>query len=71
MNKRNGLIEAVTLDDVKRVAKRLLDHGAPTVVSVTPPKGERRQHDGFFLLRVRGEGGDSPDEGSLRFPHAA
>ncbi|WP_246161421.1 M16 family metallopeptidase [Segnochrobactrum spirostomi] len=39
VNKRNGLIEAVTLDDVKRVAKRLLDHGAPTVVSVTPPKG--------------------------------
>lgn len=34
INKRNGLIEAVTLEDVKRMATRLLDAGAPTIVTV-------------------------------------
>ncbi len=70
VNKRNGLIEAVTLDDVKRVAKRLLDHGAPTVVSVTPPKGVSGGNTtASSFSRVRGEGGPTgPDEGSLRFP---
>ena len=35
IDRRNGLIEAVGLDDVKRVAKRLLE-GAPSVVVVGP-----------------------------------
>lgn len=34
INKRNGLIEAVTLEDVKRVAKELLNDVPPTVVTV-------------------------------------
>lgn len=36
VEKRNALIEAVTLDDLRRVAKRLLDAGALTVVTVGP-----------------------------------
>ena len=38
--KRNGLVEAVTLDDVKRVAKRLLDGGM--LVTVVGPRRRRR-----------------------------
>ncbi|PTW62305.1 zinc protease [Breoghania corrubedonensis] len=34
INKRNDLIEAVTLDDVKRVAKELLGGKTPTIVTV-------------------------------------
>ncbi len=35
INERNGLIEAVTLEDVKRIAARLLDAGTPpTIVTV-------------------------------------
>jgi len=37
--KRNGYIEAVTLDDVKRVAKRLLDPESLTFVIVGEPDG--------------------------------
>jgi len=37
--KRNGYIEAVTLEDVKRVAKRLLDPDALTFVIVGKPDG--------------------------------
>ena len=37
--KRNGYIEAVTLEDVKRVAKRLLDPDALTFVIVGEPDG--------------------------------
>jgi zinc protease len=37
--KRNGYIDAVTLDDVKRVAKRLLDADALTFVIVGRPDG--------------------------------
>jgi zinc protease len=37
--KRNGYIEAVTLEDVKRVAKRLLDADALTFVIVGQPAG--------------------------------
>jgi zinc protease len=39
MEHRNGYIEAVTLDDVKRVAQRLLDPAALTVVVVGKPDG--------------------------------
>ena len=39
LNRRNGLIEAVTLDDVKRVAKRLLDPAKFAVVVVGQPEG--------------------------------
>ncbi len=39
IDKRNGLIEAVTLDDAKRVAKRLF--GAPLSVVVVGPKTEK------------------------------
>ena len=38
-NKRNGYIEAVTLDDVKRVAKQLLDPDKLTFVIVGRPEG--------------------------------
>lgn len=34
INKRNSLIEAVTLADVKRLAAKLLDGGSPTIVTV-------------------------------------
>jgi zinc protease len=45
IEKRNALVDAVTLDDAKRVAKRLWGHGLVTVVvgrapqaaAVTPP----------------------------------
>ena len=39
LNRRNGLIEAVTLEDVKRVAKRLLDPAKFAVVVVGQPEG--------------------------------
>ena len=38
-NKRNGYINAVTLDDVKRVAKQLLDPDKLTFVIVGQPEG--------------------------------
>ncbi|MEE4010956.1 pitrilysin family protein [Roseibium sp. FZY0029] len=38
-DRRNSEIEAVTLDDVKRVAKRLLADKSPTVVTVGPKQG--------------------------------
>ena len=36
VDKRNALIEAVSLDDVKRVAARILGNGEPTFVTVGP-----------------------------------
>ncbi len=39
LNRRNGLIEAVTLEDVKRVAKRLLDPAKFATVVVGQPEG--------------------------------
>lgn len=39
INDRNGFIEAVTIEDVKRVAKRLLDSEALTFVVVGQPDG--------------------------------
>jgi zinc protease len=39
VNKRNDLIRAVTLDDIKRVAARLLDADDLLVVEVGDPKG--------------------------------
>lgn len=39
VNKRNDLIRAVTLDDIRRVATRLLDPDALLVVAVGDPKG--------------------------------
>jgi zinc protease len=39
MENRNSYVEAVTLDDVKRVAKRLLDPAALMVVVVGKPEG--------------------------------
>ncbi len=39
INRRNGLIEAVTLEDTKRVAKRLLDAEALSIVVVGRPVG--------------------------------
>ncbi|POF34674.1 M16 family metallopeptidase [Roseibium marinum] len=38
-DRRNSEIEAVTLDDVKRVAKRLLAEKKPTIVMVGPKQG--------------------------------
>ncbi|MGH6962175.1 MAG: M16 family metallopeptidase [Dongiaceae bacterium] len=38
-NKRNGYVEAVTLEDVRRVARRLLDAAALTFVIVGQPEG--------------------------------
>lgn len=39
VNKRNAMIEAVTLDDIRRVANRLLHPDALLVVAVGEPKG--------------------------------
>ena len=39
INRRNGFIEAVTLDDARRVARRLYDAAALTVVVVGRPEG--------------------------------
>ena len=39
MNRRNGLIEAVTLEDVRRVAARLYRAGDLSVVVVGRPDG--------------------------------
>lgn len=39
LDRRNGLIEAVTLEDVKRVAARLLDPEALSIVVVGKPEG--------------------------------
>lgn len=39
LDRRNGLIEAVTLEDVRRVARRLLDPQRLTAVVVGDPKG--------------------------------
>ncbi|WP_150524669.1 M16 family metallopeptidase [Roseibium sediminis] len=37
---RNSLVEAVTLEDVQRVAKRLLADKTPTIVTVGPAQGQ-------------------------------
>jgi zinc protease len=42
IDQRNGFIEAVTLDDVKRVAKRLLKPAMLTFVVVGQPEGLTR-----------------------------
>jgi zinc protease len=39
VDKRNDLVEAVTLDDVKRVAKRLLKADDLIITVVGKPKG--------------------------------
>ena len=39
LDKRNGFIEAVSQDDVRRVAQRLLDPAKLTFVVVGQPKG--------------------------------
>lgn len=39
LDRRNGLIEAVTADDIKRVAQRMLDPSRLTVVVVGKPEG--------------------------------
>jgi zinc protease len=39
LDRRNALIEAVTLDDVNRVAKALLDPTTLTMVVVGEPEG--------------------------------
>jgi zinc protease len=41
--RRNGLIEAVTLADVNRVARKLLNPNGLTMVVVGAPKGVRAQ----------------------------
>ena len=41
--RRNALIQAVTLDDVKRVAKRLFDPARLTVVVAGTPGGRPRR----------------------------
>jgi zinc protease len=38
VNRRNGLIDAVTVDDIKRVAKRILDADGMIVTVVGRPK---------------------------------
>ena len=44
LNERNGLIEGVGLDDVNRVAKRILDPAALTVVVVGNPENIEATH---------------------------
>ena len=44
LNERNGLIEGVGLDDVNRVAKRVLDPAALTVVVVGNPENIEATH---------------------------
>ncbi|MEI8145762.1 MAG: pitrilysin family protein [Alphaproteobacteria bacterium] len=39
LDRRNGLIEAVTIEDLRRVAKRLFANGQPLVVAVGKPSG--------------------------------
>ena len=39
LDRRNALLNAVTLDDIKRVARRLLDPAKLTAVVVGDPKG--------------------------------
>jgi zinc protease len=39
IDRRNGLVEAVTLDDTKRAARRLFGEGKPFVVAVGKPEG--------------------------------
>jgi zinc protease len=39
VNRRNGLIEAVRLEDVKRVARRLIDADGLVVTVVGKPEG--------------------------------
>ena len=39
INERNGLIEAVTLDDIKRAASRALSPDAMRIVAVGKPEG--------------------------------
>ncbi len=39
LNERNQFFEAVTLDDVNRIAKKLLDPKALTIVVVGKPDG--------------------------------
>ncbi|MGO4333666.1 M16 family metallopeptidase [Labrys sp. KB_33_2] len=39
IDRRNGLVEAVTLDDTKRVARRMFGGGKPFVVAVGRPEG--------------------------------
>lgn len=46
IDRRNGLIEAVTLDDVKRVAKRLLDGGILVTVVGRPQDGNAARQGG-------------------------
>lgn len=44
VNKRNDLISAVTLEDIKRVAKRILDPDKLIVAVVGKPKGLQQNH---------------------------
>lgn len=46
IERRNGLIEAVTLDDVRRVAKRLLDGGILVTVVGRPQDGKAAKQGG-------------------------
>ena len=48
VDNRNGKIEAVTLDDVKRVAKRLFEGKEPIVTVVGKPKGLTPARLGFW-----------------------
>ncbi len=41
LDRRNALMEAVTLDDVNRIAKALLDPAALTMIVVGEPEGVR------------------------------
>ena len=46
IDKRNGLIDAVTLEDAKRVAKRLLDGGMLVTVVGRPRTCPRKEPGG-------------------------
>ena len=46
IERRNGLIEKVTLDDVKRVAKRLLDGGILVAVVGRAPDAAAKKEGG-------------------------
>jgi len=59
MDKRNDLVDAVMLADVKRVAKRLLDGMLVTTVGPPPPALVKTRHAGRRRRGDRDRG--SPD----------
>jgi zinc protease len=60
IDKRNGLIEVVTIDDVRRVAKRILKSDAMIITIVGKPTGKGAEEGGngnAVPARAKGSGG--------------